>query len=98
MPRGDGCATISTNRGITTDLTDGARTDHLTSQRVTLDVRVLGSDWPLRISAFATGDDPLGRGDRGPIPLHLMLETPHELTFAPGTEHRWEIELTSIAK
>jgi hypothetical protein len=63
-----------------------------------LDVRVLNSDWPLQISAFATGDDPLGRGDRGPIPLHLMLETPQELTFAPGTAQRWEIELTSIAE
>ncbi len=83
---------------ITTDLTDGERTDHLTSSQVRLDVRVLNSDWPLQISAFATGDDPLGRGDRGPIPLHLMLETPHELTFAPGSAHRWEIELTSIVE
>jgi hypothetical protein len=81
---------------IVTDLTDRARTDHLISAQATLDVRVLNSDWPLRISAFATGDDPLGRGDRGPIPLHLILETSHELTFAPGAAHRWEIELTSI--
>ncbi len=80
---------------IVTDLTDGARTDHLTSAQVSLDVRVLSSAWPLQISAFATGDDPLGRGDRGPIPLHLILETSHELTIAPGTAHRWEIELTS---
>jgi hypothetical protein len=83
---------------ITTNLTDGDRTDHLTSSQVSLDVRVLNSDWPLQISVFATGDDPLGRGDRGPIPLHLMLETLHELTIAPGTAQRWEIELTSIAE
>jgi hypothetical protein len=83
---------------IVTDLTDGARADHLISPQSTLDVRVLNSDWPFQISGFAAGDDPLGRGDRGPIPLHLMLETPHELTFAPGTAHRWEIELSSIAK
>jgi hypothetical protein len=83
---------------LTTDLTDGARTDHLTSPQASLDVRVLNSDWPLQISGFATGDDPLGRGDRGPIPLHLVLETLHELTLAPGTTHRWEIELTSIVQ
>jgi hypothetical protein len=83
---------------IATDLTDGARTDHLTSPQVALDVRVLSSDWPLRISAFATGADPLGRGDRGPIPLHLILESSPDLTFAPGTTHRWEIELTSVAR
>jgi hypothetical protein len=83
---------------IVTDLTDGARTDHLTSAQVSLDVRVLSSDWPLQISAFATGDDPLGRGDRGPIPLHLILETSHQLTFAPGSAHRWEIEFTSIVE
>jgi len=83
---------------IVTDLTDRARADHLISPQSTLDVRVLNSDWPFQISGFATGDDPLGRGDRGPIPLHLMLETLHELTFAPGSTHRWEIELTSIAK
>jgi hypothetical protein len=83
---------------IVTDLTDRARTDHLISAQATFDVRVLNSDWPLRISAFATGDDPLGRGDRGPIPLHLILETSHELTFAPGAAHRWEIELTSIVE
>src|SRR5580693_4655584 len=41
---------------ITTNLTDGDRTDHLTSSQVSLDVRVLNSDWPLQISVFATGD------------------------------------------
>jgi hypothetical protein len=83
---------------ITTDLTDGARTDHLTSRRVTLDVRVLDSDWPLRISALATGDDPLGRGDGGPLPLHLIPETSHELILTPSSTRRWEIELTSIVQ
>lgn len=83
---------------ITTDRTDGARTDRLTSQKIALDVRILNSDWPLQISALATGDDPLGRGDRGPIPLHLILETPHELTLQPNLTRKWEIELTSITE
>jgi hypothetical protein len=82
---------------IVTLMTGGARTDELTSPQVTLDVRVLNSDWPLKISAFATGDDPLGRGDRGPIPLHLILETTHELTLQPDSIRKWEIELMSLA-
>ena len=81
-----------------TYLTDGARTDQLTAAHVTLDARILSSDWPLRISAFATGDDPLGRGDRGPIPLHLVFETTHELTLQPNSKKEWEIELTSVAE
>jgi hypothetical protein len=81
-----------------TYLTDGARTDRFTSAHVTLDARILSSDWPLRISAFATGDDPLGRGDRGPIPFHLIVETTHEVTLQPNSTKKWEIELTSIAE
>jgi hypothetical protein len=26
----------------------------------------------LDISAYAAGNDPLGRGDRGPLPMHLV--------------------------
>ena len=81
---------------VATYLVDGRRTDRLTSAHSTLDVRVLNSDWPLRISAFATGDNPLGRGDRGPIPLHLILETTQEVTLQPNSNKKWEIELTSV--
>ena len=83
---------------IETYLTDGTRTDRLTSPHIALDVRTLSSDWPLRISAFATGDDALGRGDRGPIPLHLIIETTHEVTLQPNSTKKWEIELTSLAE
>src|SRR5215469_5143840 len=60
---------------IETTFLNGARQDQLLSNDVNLDVQVLHSDWPLRFSAFAPGDDPLGRGSRGPIPLHLVLES-----------------------
>jgi hypothetical protein len=83
---------------IETYLTDGRRADQLTSAHVTLEARVLSSDWPLQISVFATGDEPLGRGDRGPIPLNLILETTHEVTLQPNSTKKWEIELTSIAE
>jgi hypothetical protein len=77
---------------IKTSEVANVRSDRLISKDGTLEVRVLNSDWPVQISAFATGDDPLGRGDRGPIPLHLILETTQDLSFTPGAPQRWEIE------
>ncbi len=81
---------------IKTAVAVNVRSDRLISKEGTLEVRVLRSDWPVQISAFATGDDPLGRGDRGPIPLHLILETTQNLTFAPGAPQRWDIEFSIL--
>src|SRR6202043_3274736 len=52
-----------------------ARIERLTSNGTTLDVQVKHSDWPVQISAYATGDDSLGRRDRAAIPLRLILES-----------------------
>jgi len=68
------------------------RIDRLSSDDTTLDVQVKHSDWPLKISAYATGNDALGRGDRGPIPLHLILKS-KDITFAAGIAQSWEITL-----
>jgi hypothetical protein len=83
---------------IATRPEDGTRPDQLTSAHVTFDVRVLSSDWPMQISAFAIGDDSLGRGDRGPIPLNLILETKHEVTLQPNSTKKWGGELTRVAE
>jgi hypothetical protein len=72
----------------------GRRLDRLTSGSGTLDVQVKRSDWPVQISAFATGDSPLGRSDRGPIPLHLILES-KEVSLSPGAAKKWEIVFSS---
>ena len=72
----------------------GTRIDRLTSNGVTLDVQVIHSDWPLEISAYATGDDSLGRGDRGAIPLHLILESKN-VSLTPGATESWEITLSA---
>jgi hypothetical protein len=82
---------------IQISLTGDVRRDRLISTEGTLEVRVFRSDWPVRLSAFATGDDPLGRGDRGAIPMHLILETTHDVSFVPGSAQRWDIELSSLA-
>jgi hypothetical protein len=71
-----------------------ARIQRLTSNGTTLDVQVNHSDWPVLISAFATGDDPLGRGDRGAIPLHVILESKN-ISLVPGALESWEITLSA---
>jgi hypothetical protein len=71
-----------------------ARIERLTSNGTTLDVQVKHSDWPVQISAYATGDDSLGRGDRGPIPLYLILES-KSIFLTPGTPESWEMTLST---
>jgi len=39
-----------------------ARIERLTSNGTTLDVQVKHADWPVQISAYAPGDDSLGKG------------------------------------
>ena len=70
----------------------GHRLDRLISDGGTLDVQVKHSDWPVQISAFATGDSPLGRSDRGPIPLQLILES-KDVSLSPGAPKTWELTL-----
>jgi hypothetical protein len=71
-----------------------ARIERLTSNGTTLDVQVKHADWPVQISAYATGDDSLGRGDRGAIPLHLILES-KSISLTPGVPESWEITLST---
>jgi len=73
---------------------NGARMDRLTSNGSSLDVEVKHSDWPLQISTYATGDDVLGRSDRGAIPLHLIFES-RNISLSPGASKRWEITLSA---
>ncbi len=72
----------------------GRRLDRLISDAGTLDVRVNQSDWPMQISVFATGDNPLGRSDRGPIPLQLILES-RDISLSPGAPKKWELMLSA---
>jgi hypothetical protein len=74
--------------------TGGHRLDRLISDAGTLDVQVKQSDWPVPISAFATGDSPLGRSDRGPIPLQLILES-RDISMSPGAPKKWEFTLSA---
>ena len=72
----------------------GARIDRLFSEGQTLAVQVKDSTWPLEISAYTTGNAPLGRGDRGPLPLHLILQT-KGFTLIPAIPRNWELVLSA---
>jgi hypothetical protein len=75
---------------IETRESSSGRTAQLFSDKGKLEILINNHSWPFSVSAFATGDDPLGRGDRGPIPLHLILESTN-LSVEPGTPARWEV-------
>lgn len=86
-------AVPSTANHIGTSFVNGVRKDVLSSEDSALSVEILHSDWPLRISAFAPGNDPLGRGAQRPIPLHLVLQA-RDVTFIRGQPKTWTIELS----
>jgi hypothetical protein len=67
------------------------RVDRLTSSEGALEIRA-SADWPFRVSLAAAGGGALGRGARGPVPLHLVYES-RDLKLAAGREARWRITL-----
>jgi hypothetical protein len=72
------------------------RVDRFTSGEGALEV-FASADWPLSVSLVAAGDGPLGRGARGPVPLHLVYES-RDLKLAAGGEARWRITLSAEGK
>ena len=72
----------------------GARIDRLISEDKTLEVKVTNSNLPIEISAYATGNDALGRGDRGPLPIHLIFQAKN-FPLTPAVPKHWELSLTA---
>jgi hypothetical protein len=79
---------------LETSYLEGARIDHLISEGKTLGVQIKESSWPLEISLYATGNAPLGRGDRGPLPVHLTIQT-KSFTLTPAIPAQWELALST---
>ena len=79
---------------LETSYVEGARIDRLISEGRALRVQVKESSWPLEISGYATGNEPLGRGDRGPLPLHLILQT-KGFTLIQAIPSNWELVLSA---
>jgi hypothetical protein len=48
--------------------------------------------WAINSQVLATGDDPAGRGPRGPIPLHLVYDA-RDVKIAPGRPLTWRLTL-----
>ncbi len=73
------------------EITDATRHDRFRSRDSKLDI-VTTADWPLARSLLATGDSVLGRGARGPIPMHLIYES-RDLTLKAQNAYRWRISI-----
>jgi hypothetical protein len=79
---------------LETSYLQGARIDRLISEGNTLEVQIKNSNLPLEISAYATGNDPRGRGDRGPLPVHVIFQT-KSFSVTPAEPRHWEFSLTA---
>jgi hypothetical protein len=64
----------ATHEQVETAMVKGARIDHFSSAKGTLDVSLSEVNFPLSASIMAPGNSPLGRGVHGAIPLHLVFE------------------------
>jgi hypothetical protein len=52
----------------------------------------VNAPWPVSRLMQATGDGPLGRGARGPVPLHLVYEA-RDVALTPGRPSTWTLTL-----
>jgi hypothetical protein len=75
---------------------DGQRFDRFEVDEGVLEVAA-SADWPMKASLRATLDGALGRGARGPLPLHIVYET-RDLRLNPKQPARWRITLKAEGK
>ena len=59
---------------LETSYLQGSRVDRLMSEGTFFETQAKNSNLLLDISAYAAGNDPLGRGDRRPLPMHLVFK------------------------
>jgi hypothetical protein len=78
---------------LETSYLQGTRVDRLMSEGKSFEIQVKNSNLPLDISAYAAGNDPLGRGDRGPLPTYLIFQA-ENLSLTPAKPTYWELSLT----
>jgi hypothetical protein len=78
---------------LETSYLQGTRVDRLMSQGKSFEIQVKNSNLPLDISTYAAGNDPLGRGDRGPLPMHLIFQA-ENFSLTPAKPTYWELSLT----
>jgi hypothetical protein len=64
----------STYDQVETEMIKGVRVDRFKSGKGSLDVRMIDASFPVRASIVASGNNAIGRGVHGAIPLHLVFE------------------------
>jgi hypothetical protein len=79
-----------------TEFKDGTRTNTFLGPEAALSVAVPAADWPCTVRGEATGNAPVGRGARLPVPLHLVLES-NDLALRPGITRQWRLEIAVAA-
>jgi hypothetical protein len=89
-------AVPSTGSQNAVSLENGKRKDTFTGNEGGLSVAVT-SDWGLSVFLSATGDGPLGRGARRPLPLHLICEA-RDLSLPAGTDLHWRLDLQIVTE
>jgi hypothetical protein len=67
-------AVPSSYANVETEFEKNTRVDRFTSAKGNLEVRMVEASFPMTVRIFAAGDEPLGRGVMGAIPLHLVFE------------------------
>lgn len=88
-------AVPTTHARAETEIIGGMRVDRFSSAEGTLEVRMTGATFPLSASIMATGNGPLGRGVRRPIPLHLVFEA-RNLIVRAGKPLKYKLALTPL--
>jgi hypothetical protein len=82
----------STGDRVSTTLQEGRRVDRFESFDGAMEVSVLDASVPLAAKLTATGNGPLGKGSRGPIPMLLQFEA-NNVQLKAGASLNWTIDL-----
>jgi hypothetical protein len=71
------------------EITAGQRWDRFDADKNVLAVNAR-TDWPVNVFVATPGNGPLGRGARGAVPLHLMLES-KDIALIKGKSADWTL-------
>jgi hypothetical protein len=86
----------SSHGQVETKMTNGSRSDRFISADGTLTVQLSENNFPVSVSTWAAGNNVLGRGVHGAIPLHLRFEA-RDLSVLNGKPLKYKLSLTSTS-
>ena len=83
----------SSYANVETEYDKTMRVDRFSSSKGTLEVRMVEANFPMSTRIFAAGDEPLGRGVMGAIPLHLIFDSKNLGNVQPGKQLHTKLTL-----